>query len=96
KKVRKYSAANGVWSPAANAGGVGVESLYLTDLDSVMEFGFTTTYKMYENFTVAFDASYIALWLDDGSKTWKGTPMNGFNRDVRDCWNVSLTFAYSF
>ncbi|MCR5170931.1 MAG: outer membrane homotrimeric porin [Desulfovibrio sp.] len=98
KKVRKYSATNGVWSPAANAGGVGVESLYLTDLDSVMEFGFTTTYKMYENFEIRFDASYLAVWLDDSSKTWAQTGMNGAHgsRDVRDCWNLSLSFAYSF
>ncbi|MBO4295851.1 MAG: hypothetical protein J5863_03745, partial [Desulfovibrio sp.] len=79
-----------------NKQAVGVDDLYLTDLDSALEFGLETTYKMYENFSIRLDASYIALWLDDGSKTWKGTPMNGFNRDVRDCWNVSLTFAYSF
>ncbi len=83
---------------AANKSGVGVDSIYLTDLDSAMEFGFTTTYKMYENFDIRFDASYIALWLDNSHNTWKGTAMNGKNgsRDVRDCWNLSLSFAYSF
>ncbi len=91
KKLRKGGT---VFQP--NKQTVGVEDLYLTDLDSALELGFVTTYKMYENFSIRFDASYIALWLDDGHKTWKGTKMNGFNRDVRDCWNVSLTFAYSF
>jgi hypothetical protein len=81
---------------AANQSGIGVDSFYLTDLDSALEIGLETTYKMYENFSIRFDAAYVALWLDDGHKTWKGTHMNGFNRDVRDCWNVSLTFAYSF
>ncbi len=81
---------------AANQSGLGVDSFYLTDLDSAMEFGLETTYKMYENFTVAFDASYIALWLDDSRKTWGHTPMNGRDRDVRDAWNLNVTFAYEF
>jgi hypothetical protein len=84
--------------PAANNGGIGVDSMYLTSLDSALEFGFNTEYKMYENFTVAFDASYIALWLDDSRKTWGHTAMNGRNgsRDVRDAWNLNVTFAYEF
>ena len=83
---------------AANQSGLGVDSFYLTDLDSAMEFGLETTYKMYENFTIRFDAAYVALWLDDSRKTWGGTRMNGAggSRDVRDCWNLSVTFAYSF
>ncbi len=84
--------------PAANNGGIGVDNMYLTKLDSALEFGFNTEYKMYENFTVAFDASYIALWLDDGHKTWGQTAMNGKGgtRNVRDAWNLNLTFAYEF
>ena len=96
KKLRKYDATNACWTPAANAGGMGVENLYLTDLDSAMEFGFTTTYKMYENFDIRFDASYLALWLDNSNKTWAHTGMNGKSRDVRDAWNLSVSFAYSF
>jgi len=92
---------NGVWAP--NDKGVqtkypsyGVDNMYLTDADSALEFGFNTEYKMYENFTVAFDASYIALWLDDSRKTWKGTKMNGMHRDARDAWNLNVSFVYEF
>ena len=89
---------------AANDGPfAGVDSMYLTRLDSALEFGFSTEYKMYENFTLAFDASYIALHLDDSRKTWGGSPMNGFGnpdgrgtRNVRDAWNLNVTFAYEF
>ncbi len=79
-----------------NANPVGVDNMYLTSVDSALEFGFNTEYKMYENFTVAFDASYIALWLDDSRKTWKGSPMNGRNRDARDAWNLNVSFVYEF
>ena len=97
KKVWQASQINPrITRPAANNGGDGVDNMYLTRLDSALEFGFNTEYKMYENFTVAFDASYIALWLDNSSKTWKGTPMNGLSRDVRDAWNLNVTFAYEF
>jgi hypothetical protein len=82
--------------PAANNGGVGVDNLYMTRCDSALEFGLHNEYKMYENFTVAFDASYIALWLSNDRTTWKRTPMNGRSRDVRDAWNLNVTFAYEF
>jgi len=98
KRVLKKLYQHGIARPAANNGGIGVDSMYLTSLDSALEFGFNTEYKMYENFTVAFDASYIALWLDDSRKTWAQTPMNGVggSRDVRDAWNLNVTFAYEF
>ena len=82
--------------PANLGPNAGVDSMYLTRLDSALEFGFSTEYKMYENFTAAFDASYIALHLDDSGKTWGHTPMNGAARDVRDAWNLNVTFAYEF
>ena len=82
--------------PAANNGGIGVDNLYMTRCDSALEFGLHNEYKMYENFTVAFDASYIALWLSNDSSTWKRTAMNGRDRDVRDAWNLNVTFAYEF
>lgn len=98
KKLRRAG-----YDIAANDGpGVGLDSMYLTRMDSALEFGFNTEYKMYENFTIAFDASYIALWLNDGRTTWKGSPMNGYgggnhaSRDVRDAWNLNVTFAYEF
>lgn len=76
--------------------GVGVESMYLTDLDSALEIGLYNEYKMYDNFKIALDANYIAMFLDDGHKTWKHAAMNGSKRDVRDAWNVNVSFVYEF
>jgi multidrug efflux pump subunit AcrB len=73
-----------------------VENLYLTDIDSVMEIGLYNEYKMYENFKIVLDANYLAVFLSNDSSTWKRTPMNGTSRDVRDAWNVNLSFAYEF
>ena len=81
---------------APNQGGLGVENMYLTDLDSALEIGLYNEYKMYDNFKIALDANYIALFLDDGHKTWKHSPMNGKSRDVRDAWNVNVSFVYEF
>ncbi len=86
--------------PASNSQGdvvhAGVENLYLTDIDSVMEIGLYNEYKMYENFKIVLDANYLAVFLSNDSSTWKRTPMNGASRDVRDAWNVNLSFAYEF
>ncbi|MEE0406056.1 MAG: outer membrane homotrimeric porin [Desulfovibrio sp.] len=88
--------------PTPNASGltdsynVGVENMYLTDLDSALEIGLYNEYKMYDNFKIALDANYVAMFLDDSHKTWKGTPMNGKSRDVRDAWNVNVSFVYEF
>ena len=86
--------------PASNSQGevfhYGVENLYLTDIDSVMEIGLYNEYKMYENFKIVLDANYLAVFLSNDSSTWKRTPMNGASRDVRDAWNVNLSFAYEF
>lgn len=85
-------------TPTPNAGTatVGVDSMYLTDLDSALEIGLYNEYKMYDNFKIALDANYIAMFLDDSSKTWKHAAMNGTNRDVRDAWNVNVSFVYEF
>ncbi|MDR2851126.1 MAG: hypothetical protein LBV65_03710, partial [Desulfovibrio sp.] len=79
---------------AANEGGLGRDPLYMTTLDSAVEFGLTTVYKMYDNFQVYVDANYIATWLD--KDVWGKSTMNGNNDDVRDPWNVNVTFVYSF
>jgi len=83
-------------SVSPNQGGVGVDNMYLTDLDSALEIGLYNEYKMYDNFKIALDANYVALFLDDGNKTWKHAQMNGKSRDVRDAWNVNVSFVYEF
>lgn len=98
KKLNRAYGANGradFWV-APNQGGVGVENMYLTDLDSALEIGLYNEYKMYDNFKIALDANYVALFLDDGNKTWKKSAMNGKSRDVRDAWNVNVSFVYEF
>ena len=93
--LKKLNRATGTWV-APNQGGVGVENMYLTDLDSALEIGLYNEYKMYDNFKIALDANYVALFLDDGHKTWKYSAMNGKSRDVRDAWNVNVSFVYEF
>ena len=74
------------------------DPMYLTTGDTALEIGLTNTYKMYDNFTVMLDASYLALWLDDSRSTWGKNPMKGYNGGdgVYDAWNVNLSFVYSF
>lgn len=74
----------------------GVNNLYLTDLDSAVEFAVYNEYKMYDNFKILLDASYIALSLDKSQNTWGNSKMNGRSDNVRDAWDVNLSFIYSF
>lgn len=89
-------------SIAANAGGVdgiaGMDPLYMTTQDYAMEVGLTNTYKMYDNFIIMLDAAYLATWLDQSKSVWGNSKMNGKNGsdEVRDPWNVNVSFVYSF
>lgn len=76
--------------------GIGMDPLYLTTNDTAMEVGLTNSYKMYENFTVYLDAAYIATWLDQSDSVWGKSKMNGKSDQVRDPWNVNLSFVYAF
>ena len=80
-------------------GGDAFDPIYLTTEDYALEIGLTNTYKMYDNFTIMLDATYIAMWLDDSRNTWGKNAMYGFANDrngVYDAWNVNLSFVYSF
>ena len=77
-----------------NVGGMG--PLYLTTNDTAMEVGLTNSYQMYDNFTIMLDAAYIATWLDQSNGTWGKSNLNGRSDQVRDPWNVNLSFVYSF
>jgi hypothetical protein len=82
-----------------NAGyGVGLPGMYLTNTDSAVEFGLYNEYKVYDNLKVCLEASYMLLNIDED--TWKGASFNGGTgknkREVRDPWNVNLSFVYSF
>ena len=75
------------------------DPMYLTTGDNALEIGLTNTYKMYDNFTVMLDASYVALWLEDSRSVWGKNPGRGAflgGDGVYDAWNVNLSFVYSF
>jgi len=74
------------------------DPMYLTTDDNALEIGLTNTYKMYDNFTVMLDASYVALWLEDSRSVWGKNPGRGAlgGDGVCDAWNVNLSFVYSF
>ena len=81
-----------------NQASTGVENLYMTQGDSALEIGLNSEYKMYENFTVGLDANYIAMWMSDDKYGGIKKQMSGAStkHDVRDAWNVSVSFAYQF
>lgn len=75
--------------------------LYLTTLDSAMEFGLTSEYKIYENLKLLVEANYIALWLDQSRSVWGGftDPTDGQwigSNSTADAWNVNVSFIYKF
>ncbi len=97
--AKKMTRATWEASPlAANSGAVGMDPLYMTTMDYAMEIGLTNSYQMYENFTVMLDAAYLATWLDQSKSVWGNSKMNGKggSDEVRDPWNVNLSFVYSF
>ena len=97
--AKKMSNSWGGGNLAANSGGngtIGMDPLYMTTEDYAMEVGLTNTYQMYENFTVMLDAAYLATWLDQSKSVWGNSKMNGKSDEVRDPWNVNLSFVYSF
>ena len=86
----------GVSGQGPNAQAAGMNPLYMTTNDTALEFGLTNEYKMYDNFTVALDAAYIATWLDQSRGVWGNSKMNGRSDQERDPWNVNVRFVYSF
>ena len=99
-KMAKYVSHKSFKDPASvTQYGTSYDPMYLTTDDYALEIGLTNTYKMYDNFTVMLDASYLALWLDDSRSTWGKNPMANFAKGgdgIYDAWNVNLSFVYSF
>ncbi|WP_304473211.1 hypothetical protein [uncultured Desulfovibrio sp.] len=89
-----YQVFEGIYGP--NAGALGMNPLYMTTNDSALEIGLSNKYKMYENFIVYLDAAYLATWMDQSKSVWGHSKMNGKDDEVRDPWNVNLSFVYSF
>ena len=81
------------------------DGLYLTTMDSALEFGLTTDYKIYDNLTFMLDAAYIALWLDQSKSVWGGYWAGGYKsaketwrgaNSITDAWNINASFVYDF
>ena len=97
--LKKYHERTGEWMAPNNPEGttkVGRENLYLTTRDYALEFGLLNEYKIYDNLQVNLEASYLALWLDKSDDVWGQSLTGGDHRDIRDAWNVSVLFIYSF
>ena len=78
----------------ANGYGLGMDAMYLTTKDQALEIGLTNTYKMYENFLINLEADYVAMWLEDRGNANRVSSQK--KNQVRDAWNVNLSFVYSF
>ncbi len=81
-----------------NSAWMGMNPLYLTTEDHVLEIGFSTEWKMYENLTVFLDAGYLATWLDQSKSVWGTSRLNGMasSDSVADPWNINLSFVYAY
>ncbi|WP_302580180.1 outer membrane homotrimeric porin [uncultured Desulfovibrio sp.] len=75
---------------------VGRDNMYLTDKDYALELGLLNQYKIYENLSVNLEAGYVHLMLDKSDDTWGLAATGGGKRGIRDAWNVSALFIYSF
>ena len=69
---------------------------YLTTNDGLLEFNLVNSYQIYENLKFSLDFSYMALWLDKSDDVWGQSRINGRNDDVRDAWNITAGFTYTF
>ncbi|MDO4839277.1 MAG: outer membrane homotrimeric porin [Desulfovibrionaceae bacterium] len=71
------------------------DSLYLTTMDSLLEFNLINKYQMYENFEVNFELGYMVNFFDND--TWKKANHGSCDTyEKRDAWKAQLIFAYSF
>ena len=89
----------GVWMSPNNYDGqtiMGMDTMYLTRNDTILECGIKNDYQIYENLKFSLDFSYMALWLDKSDDVWGQSRINGRNDDVRDAWNITAGFTYTF
>ena len=96
EQIEKYGRAGVQFAMPNDNQGYGFNTMYLTDQDTLLEIGLHNEYKMYENFTIMLDATYLALWLEDTKYAGVRRAMNGTDFAPRDAWNVNVSFVYSF
>ncbi|MBQ3060765.1 MAG: outer membrane homotrimeric porin [Desulfovibrio sp.] len=71
-------------------------SPYLTTKDSLLEINFINNYKMYENFDINFEVSYLANFIDNDAWRKRSSNGNGGTFSKQDAWKAEVIFAYSF
>lgn len=89
----------GVWMAPNNPTGspyVGRDNVYMTDKDYAFEIGLANKFKIYDNLRFNLDINYIVLSLDKGDNTWGRANTGGGSNQIRDAWNISTLFIYTF
>lgn len=99
--LKEYHKKTGEWMTPNNPNGqlvnsIGRDNLYLTTRDTALEVGLLNELKIYENLTLNIEMGYVRLWLDMSDDVWGQSLTGGTHRDLRDAWNVSTLFIYSF
>lgn len=89
----------GVWMAPNNPSGdslVGRDNVYMTDKDRAFEVGLANKLKIYDNLRFNLDISYVVLSLDKSDDVWGRADTGGGSCQIRDAWNISTLFIYSF
>lgn len=98
--LEKIHARTGKWmSPNMAESGnppMGRDNIYLTDKDYAFSAGLRNKWKIYENLDLNLDVGYIHLMLDMSDNVWGLASTGGGERGLRDAWNISALFNYSF
>ncbi len=88
--MAKYAESPIGWSDGSMSDG-----LYLTTMDSLVEFNLITKYQMYENFEINLELGYMLNNFD--SDTWKKANTGDVSTyEKQDAWKAQLIFAYTF
>lgn len=78
-----------------NTAGTSVNPVYMTTMDSALEFGLTNTYKVYDNLTLYSEVAYMAMMMDKSDAVWgKGNGVRSYQS--HDPWNINVSFVYDF
>ena len=75
---------------------VGRDNVYMTQKDYAFEVGLSNKFKIYDNLRFNLDVTYVTLWLDKSDNTWGRANTGGGSNQIRDAWNISTLFIYSF
>ncbi|MDE5833218.1 MAG: hypothetical protein K2H64_09635 [Desulfovibrio sp.] len=75
---------------------MGRDNIYLTDKDYAREFGMLNEIKIYENLSFNLEFGYVHLIMDRSDSVWGLASTGGDHRGLRDAWNISGLFSYTF